>query len=177
LGIKTTPTQIVACARTCGRPQPSLIESGGGFQHFEQGFLTLRPLALLRRRLGHGHADFSCELLDRRDKVEIVGAHDKPDRVAVRAATKAMKKKLVLDHIKGRRLFVVERTQTGIFAPAARQFDSATNQPRKRNPATQLVEETGRKGHSTVPSPPILRDRQTFLPSPSRKGLFLKGPR
>src|SRR5438067_9179932 len=110
----------------------------------------MRPLALFRGRLGHRQAGFSGELLDRCDKVEIVRAHDKADRITMRAAAKAMKKGFVLDDIKGRCLFVMKWAQAGIFTPPPNQLHPAADQSGKGNPAAQLVEKPGWKSHPII---------------------------
>ncbi len=150
LRVEAAALEIVARPAAGGRPQPRFVEGGGGFERLEQGLLPLRLLALLRRRLRHRQPDLARQLLDRLQKVEVVGAHRKADRVAMRTAAETVKEGFVLDHVEGRGLLVVERAEPGQLAPAPRQPDAAADERRQRDPAAQLVEKARRKGHRSA---------------------------
>jgi hypothetical protein len=62
----------------------------------------------LRGRARDSEPSLARQFLDRLDEVEIVVAHDEPDRIAMRTTAKAVKKRFVFDNVEGGRLFVVE---------------------------------------------------------------------
>src|SRR5437763_3691730 len=119
--VEPTPKQVFAGAGAARRPQLRFKQRSSGGEGFEQGLLPLRPLALLRRRLRHLQPGLAGQALDRLDKIEIVGAHEIADRIAMRAAAEAMKEPLVLDDVEGRGLLVVERAEAGVLAALAGQ--------------------------------------------------------
>ena len=147
LDVKPARRQIIARRSTGRRPQPRLVKAGGRFEGFEQGLLPMGLLALLGCGLRDRQPGFARQFLDRFEKVEIVGAHDETDRVAMRPAAKAVEEILVFDDVEGRRLFVVKRAQTGKLATAACELHAAPDQPDQRNATAQLVEKTRRKRH------------------------------
>ena len=106
-------------------------------------------------------------------KSRLLGPHHKADRIAMRAAAEAVEEGLVLDHVEGRRLLVVERAQASVLAPAAGQLDPAADQTGERNAPAQLVEKSRRKGHR-LRSPPTgksvaERMRSTLAAQPSSR--------
>src|SRR5205085_5139230 len=129
------------------RPELVLVKPGGGGERFQQRLLPLRPLALLRGRLRHLEPGLAGQALDRLDEIEVVGAHEIADRIAMRAAAEAMKEAFVLDDVKGWSLLVVEGTQPGMLAALARQPHPPADQADQRDPGAQLVEKPGRKRH------------------------------
>src|SRR5437879_7800735 len=148
-GLLVEPARRQVVAGTCPRwrPQLRLVKIGCGGEGLQERLLALRPLAILRGLLGHRDPGLAGQPLDRLDKVEIVGAHQKADRIAMRAAAEAMEEPLVLDNVKRRCLLVVERAQPGLLAAAPGQPDPAPDQIAKRHPAAQLVEKPRREGH------------------------------
>ena len=90
VGQDDLPVELARRAWGIGRPQG---EPAPASRHSGLVGCSTHTLAQVR------DAD-NDELLDRCDKVEIVRAHDKADRITMRAAAKAMKKGLVLDDIK-----------------------------------------------------------------------------
>jgi hypothetical protein len=91
------------------------------------------------------------QLFDGRAEIDIVGAHQKADRVAVRAAAETVKKSPVFDDVEGRCFFLVERAETGIFTPAPHQLDTVTpDQFGQHNAAAQFVEEFRRITHGAL---------------------------
>src|SRR5271155_5575220 len=154
LGIETTFIEIISRTSARGRRQTSLVKGRSSLQHPEQGFLLLRAFAFLRGRARDGEPSLARQFLDRLDEIEIVVAHDEPDRIAMRTTAKAVKKRFVLDNVEGGRLFVVEGAQPGIFAATPDKLHAAADQAGKRNPAAQLVKEAGLKGHLLYPLQP-----------------------
>src|SRR5690242_20974954 len=126
--IETPPLQICTGAAAFGPPQAGFVKRCCGFGRLEQCLLPLRPLALLRGRLGHRQSGLFGQLFDSLDEIEVVGPHDKPDRIAMRTAAEAMKKGLVLDNVEGGGFFMMERAQPGKLAPAADELDLARDQ-------------------------------------------------
>src|SRR5690349_121988 len=120
------------------------------------GLLPLRPLALLRGRLRHLQPGFASQAFNRLDEIEVLGPHDIADRIAMRAAAEAMKKTLVLDDVEGRGLLVVEGAKAGMFAALAAEAHPPADQIGQRDPRTQLVEKSGRKGHVFYCGPRVL---------------------
>src|SRR5262249_42559325 len=58
---------------------------------------------------------------------------------------------LVLDDVKGGRLFVMKRAQPAIFTALTGQPHALADQVGERHPRPQLVEKAGRKGHPRLP--------------------------
>src|SRR5439155_17449026 len=117
--------QVLAGAGAGWRPELRLIGIGGGGERLQERLLALRPLAILRGLLRHRNSGFARQPLDRLDEIEIVGAHQKADRIAMRAAAEAMEKPLILDDVERWRLLVVERAKPGLLAAAPGQPDAA----------------------------------------------------
>src|SRR5439155_10191303 len=145
--VETAGNKIIAAAGAGRRPQLPLVELGRGGERFQLRLLALRPLALLRRLLRHRDPGLARQPLDRLDKIEIVGAHQKADRIAVRAAAKAVEEALVVDDVKGRRLLVVERAEPGVLAALADKPHAPPDEVGERNAAAQFIEKAGRKRH------------------------------
>src|SRR5439155_14706351 len=132
-------------------------------ERFEQSLLTLRPFALLRGLLRYREPGLGRQPLDRLDKIEVLGAHQIADCIAMCAAAEAVEKALILDDVKGRGLFVMERAEAGQLAPAPDQPDVLPDQRAQRNAGTQLVEKTGRKRHPvSIPLPGLVPGIHVF---------------
>jgi hypothetical protein len=65
----------------------------------------------------------------------------------MRAAAEAMKKALILDDVKRRGLFVMERAETRQLAAAADQPHLTPDQAGKRDSVAQFVEKVWRECH------------------------------
>src|SRR5205814_1654826 len=150
--------EVFAGAGPGRRPQPRLVELGRRGEGLEQCLLTLCPLAILRRLLRHCEPRLGRETLDGLDKIEVLGAHQIADRIAMRAAAKAVKEALILDDVKRGGLFVMKRAEAAQLATPPDQLYAPSDERAQRHAGAQFVKKARRKGHPLNHSP-ALRER------------------
>ena len=119
----------------------------GGLQHVVEALGALAPSPFLRRILGHLHAGFRRQPLDRFGERQVFRLHDEVEDAAVGPAAEAVIKALLLIDREGRRLFVVERTQARMLAAGALQGDALADHRDQPHPRPEFVQKMRRERH------------------------------
>ena len=136
--------------------EPGLVGLAGFFQHFAQaGVLVARggcALAVLGAALllGHRQARALGQLLYGFDKAHAAVLHQKANRIAVFAATKAVKELFGRTDAERRRLFPVKGAQAHEVGAALFELHIAPDDVHDINACEQLLEEGGGDRHGGI---------------------------
>jgi len=136
-----------------------VLEQLQGDPAMELALFGPTPCAAVSWHSGNGTKPTSSEFCNRLTEIEMVGAHDEIDRVAMRATAEAVKKSLILDHVERGRPLGVERAKADEFGAAPHQLEAALADQRRQHDATaQLVENRRRVvGHAAAELRPLHR--------------------
>ena len=139
------PVEIGARARPFDARQLLAEPRGRVLRSTHQPAGLLRTFA--RARIGGGqlHPGRLRQLLHRIHEGQAARLRQKPDRVAMRRTAEAVIERLLVIHVEGGRLLVMERAAALKFAASLLQFHRAADQRRQDGATAQFVEESGRQ--------------------------------
>ena len=127
-----------------GLPTPGtdegLVKIPGGVPVEGQQTLALQPAPAAVLLLGQLHAVHLRQLAHRIDVGQVFDLHEEVDGVSPLAAAKALEKLLVLLHVEGGRLFMMEGTAAPHTSALALQRDIAAHQVHDIRPGQKLVQ-------------------------------------